>query len=97
MRSQVVDCILQYLYGRQGSIKSRQSILKIRGKGNILERIKTGNIKLRGLDVAKGINFVDPIDCGLNRRIGSCYVVLNRGAQGVESICKERVYLVWKR
>lgn len=79
--SQVVDGVFQYSYRRQGCIKLCQGILEICGKGDILERIKAGNAKLRGRDVAEGIQFINPIDRGLNRRIGCCYVVLNRCAQ----------------
>ena len=94
MRSQIVNGILQYGYRGQGRIETCQRILEIRRKGNILECIKTGNAKLGGLDVAERIYFVNPIDCGLNCGIGSCYVVLNRGAQRVECVCKKIVYLV---
>ena len=93
-RSQIVNGALQYRHRGQGRIEACQRILEVRRKGNVLERIKTGNAKLGGLDVAERIYFVNPVDCGLNRGIGSCDIVLNRGAQRVERSCKKGVYLV---
>ena len=85
--------MLQNGYRGQGSVEFRQSILKIRGKGDILERVQARYAQLRGGDVAKGINFIDPRYRGLHRGIGRSYIVLNRRAQRAECALKKGVYL----
>jgi|SRR5216684_1711902 len=91
--SQILDGMLEYGHGGQGSVKFRQGILKIRGKGDILKRIQAGYAQLRGRDVAKGVDFINPFNRGLHRGIGRCYVVLNRRAQRTGCTLKDRVYL----
>ena len=78
---QVVNGILQYGDSWQGSIELCQRVEKISGKSDILKRIETRDAKLWGLNVAKGIYFVNAIDCCLYRRICRRHIVLNRRAQ----------------
>lgn len=67
--------------------------MEVGGKSDILERIETGDAQLRDRDVAKGIDFINPIYRSLNRGVGRCYIVLNRRAQRAECTCEEGVYL----
>jgi hypothetical protein len=79
--SQVVNCILQYRDSWQGSIELCQSVLKISGESDILKRSKTRDAKLWSLGVAKGIYFVNTIDCCLDRRVCRRDIILDRRAQ----------------
>lgn len=85
--------MLKYGHRGQGSVEFRQSVLKIGRKGDILERIQARYAQLRGRDVAKGVDFINPRYRGLHRGIGRCYVVLNRRAQRAECTLKKGIYL----
>ena len=67
--------------------------MKVAWKLNILQRIETRNVDLRGRNVSERVDFVDRINSRLDDRIGTLNIVLDICSEATEGVTKEVVEL----
>ena len=67
--------------------------MKVAWKLNILQRIETGNVDLRGRNVSERVDFVDRINSRFDDRIGTLDVILDIRPETTERVTQEVVEL----
>lgn len=73
---QILNGILDGRYGGQRTIELHQSGLEVGRNGDVRQRIKTRDIELRRLNIAKRVDFVYGVHGALNGGVKRSSVIL---------------------